>query len=150
MRSFQLGYLYQNAWLPMYDDAGKMLAGVSGKSAVRALTGDKGAFIGADFIRIEPGHGFQCHTHDGDHILHVIEGSGIIAFDGNDVELYPGNVVFVPAEYPHAMRVPETLYTAMTVLAVGHPHREITSHSRSRSHEPRRNFAQDRPDRAAP
>jgi quercetin dioxygenase-like cupin family protein len=132
MRHIRLGYLYQGTFATMYDDSGQKLIGVTGKEAVRALKRDE-TFIGADFIRIEPGHGFKCHTHDGDHILHVIEGRGIIAFDGNDIELYPGNVVFVPAEYPHAMRVPEQSLTPMLVLAIGHPHREISSHSRSRA-----------------
>jgi quercetin dioxygenase-like cupin family protein len=129
MRTIKLGYLY-GPWELMSDRDGKPLLGVYGKAGVRGLTPEN-SYIGADFIRIDPGCGFAPHAHAGDHILHVLEGRGIVNFDGNDIELYPGNVVLVPADYPHAVTCPKDATTPMMLLAIGYPHHEISSPWRS-------------------
>ena len=140
MRTIELGYQFQGPWGLMGDDTGTVLHGVHGKPGVRGLKRDD-TFIGADFIRIDPGCGFLPHAHEGDHILFVLEGRGCLSYDGNIIELMPGNLAFVPAEHPHAMSCPSDATTALEVLAIGHPHHEVfslrRSYSVSESHDPR-------------
>jgi mannose-6-phosphate isomerase-like protein (cupin superfamily) len=112
--------------MPLIDPDGHALPGILGGHGVRAEKPD-GSFLGCDFIWLHPESGFPMHTHPGDHILYVIRGAGFVHIDGRDILVGQGDVVHIPAEYPHRVF---TSGSALLMAAFGHPHKEIDSQER--------------------
>ena len=53
-------------------------------------------------ISVEPGGRIPCHRHDSiEHEQVVLEGSMVIGLDGREVEVGPGDSVFIPAGVDH-------------------------------------------------
>lgn len=82
--------------------------------------------FGADIIRFPAGKGVNTHIHDGDHILFVLSGSGILEFGPEEHELYPGLCYLVPGNIEHAIKAKEDL----VLIAVGNDHRPLDSNTR--------------------
>lgn len=82
--------------------------------------------FGADIIRFAAGEGVTNHTHDGDHILFVICGRGIVEFAGEEHALYPGLSYLVPGSVDHAIRAESDL----VLIAVGNKHFALDSKQR--------------------
>ncbi|WP_229503674.1 cupin domain-containing protein [Massilia putida] len=60
-------------------------------------------------VEVEPGHGVPRHTHPGDEVLYVVEGTLEYLPDGKaPVTLKAGQSVFIPAGAIHAARNPGT------------------------------------------
>jgi quercetin dioxygenase-like cupin family protein len=118
-------------WIALVDDCGRALPGVRGRAGVSAVRGT-GAALGADLVEMQPGSSFPLHTHPGDHILYIVEGSGFVHVDGVDHEMRRGDTIFVPAEYPHGVRTRPDASGPLVFLAVGHPHRPLDSRDRMR------------------
>ena len=55
-------------------------------------------------VDIEPGYSFPRHTHPGEEIIYVIEGSLEYEIDGKPVTVKTGDVLFVPAGTVHAVK----------------------------------------------
>jgi quercetin dioxygenase-like cupin family protein len=53
------------------------------------------------FVRFEPGSRTQWHTHDGDQLLLVVEGTGHIGSDEGRLDVRPGDTVLIPAGTRH-------------------------------------------------
>jgi quercetin dioxygenase-like cupin family protein len=79
--------------------------------------------FGADVIRFAANKGVMNHTHEGDHILFVIKGKGIVEYNGIEHPLYPGLSYLIPGEIDHAIRANEDL----VLIAVGNNHRPLDS-----------------------
>ncbi len=118
-----LANLYRGEWRQLHDPDGKPLVGIKGKPGVRGIKGD-GTFIGADFISMDSGARFALHTHEGDHELYVIAGSGYVHIDGQDIAVRAGSLIHIPAEYPHGVWVGEN-DEGLIFCAVGHPHHHV-------------------------
>lgn len=82
--------------------------------------------FGSDIIRFAAGEGVKSHTHEGDHMLFVIKGEGVVEYDGVDHPLKPGVCYFVDGNVPHAIRAE----TELTLIAVGNDHRPLDSEAR--------------------
>jgi len=82
--------------------------------------------FGADIIRFAANERVMNHTHEGDHILFVLKGQGVVEFDGVEYELYPGLAYFVPGMVDHAIRAAEDL----VLIAVGNNHQPLDSQAR--------------------
>jgi mannose-6-phosphate isomerase-like protein (cupin superfamily) len=82
--------------------------------------------FGADIIRFSANEGVMNHTHEGDHILFVIAGSGVVEYNGIEYPLYPGLSYLIPGEVDHAIRAKENL----VLIAVGNNHRPLDSEER--------------------
>lgn len=82
--------------------------------------------FGADVIRFAAGKGVQNHTHDGDHILFVILGDGIVEYNGVENPLYPGLSYLIPGSVDHAIRA----HTDLVLIAVGNQHQPLDSEAR--------------------
>jgi len=82
--------------------------------------------FGADVIRFAANEGVSNHTHEGDHILFVIKGVGIVEYNGVEHPLYPGLSYLIPGEVNHAIRAKENL----VLIAVGNRHRPLDSEER--------------------
>lgn len=82
--------------------------------------------FGGDVIRFAANEGVGNHTHEGDHILLVLKGKGIVEFDGKDYDLYPGLAYFVPGSVNHAIRAHEDL----VLIAIGNKHQPLDSEAR--------------------
>ena len=82
--------------------------------------------FGADVIRFQAGEGVQNHVHEGDHILFVLLGRGILVFAGEEYALYPGLCYLVPGAVEHAIRASENL----VLIAVANQHRPLDSFER--------------------
>jgi len=117
------------AWVELFDEEGRKLEGIRGRAGAAAVT-EAGIEFGADLIEMQPGSEFPLHTHAGDHLLYIIGGPGIVHVDGVDHRVVEGDTVYVPAEYPHAVRTIATSPRALVVLAVGHPHKHVSAHDR--------------------
>ena len=60
-------------------------------------------------VEVDPGHGVPRHTHPGDEVLYVLEGTLDYLPDGKaPVTLNAGQSVFIPAGTVHAARNPGT------------------------------------------
>jgi hypothetical protein len=119
----QLSHLTDGTWGPMYDDHGNRLAGIEGKCGVRAQKAD-GTWIGGDFVRMQPHAAFPLHTHEGEHVIYFIYGSGFVHINGKDVPVRTDQLIHIPAEYPHSVWCAEQ---PLMFLAVGHPHQQVHS-----------------------
>lgn len=82
--------------------------------------------FGTDIIRFGAGEGVMNHTHEGDHILFVLKGTGIVEYNGVEHDLYPGLCYLIPGEVDHAIRAKEDL----VLIAVGNNHRPLNSEER--------------------
>ena len=61
-------------------------------------------------VEVDPGHGVPRHTHPGDEVLYVVEGTLEYLPDGKaPVMLKAGQSVFIPAGTIHAARNPGTV-----------------------------------------
>lgn len=119
-------------WTPMKDEKGNILHGIMGKHGVRDKKMD-GSYIGGDFVRMEPGSSFPLHTHEGDHEIYFIEGSGKAHINGENIPIMAGYLLHIPAEYLHGIWVPKQAPGPLIFVAVGHPHHPIDSTHRMKS-----------------
>ena len=118
--------VHAGEWVPLHDDAGRVLSGIRGKSGAAGMT-ISGIEIGADLIEMQPGTAFPLHVHPGDHILYVLAGPGLVHIDGTDHVMNTGDTVFIPADYPHGVK---TCGVELVFLAVGYPHKHVSSMDR--------------------
>jgi quercetin dioxygenase-like cupin family protein len=59
-------------------------------------------------VEIAPGQASPRHTHPGEEIIYVLEGTLEYEIDGKVTRVKPGDVLFVPAGTPHLARNPGT------------------------------------------
>src|SRR5947208_10161259 len=55
-------------------------------------------------VDFDPGYVSPRHTHPGEEIIYVLEGTLEYEIDGKPVRVKPGDVLFVPAGTPHLAR----------------------------------------------
>lgn len=82
--------------------------------------------FGADIIRFAAEEGVMNHTHEGEHILFVIKGYGLVEYNGVDYELKPGICYLIPGHVDHAIKAT----TELVLIAVGNNHRPLDSEER--------------------
>lgn len=114
------------AWVNMIDDGGTVIAGAYARRGVVETV--SGVEMGEDDIMLNPGAGFELHTHEGCHFLRCLRGRGFVKIDGVDYELVPKSRIFVPANLPHAMRAAKN--ERLVVVAFGHDHRDAGGRNR--------------------
>lgn len=79
--------------------------------------------FGADVIRFGANEGVMNHTHEGDHILFVLKGTGFVEYNGVDHELEPGVCYMIPGYVDHAIKAT----TELVLIAVGNNHFPVDS-----------------------
>jgi quercetin dioxygenase-like cupin family protein len=114
----------------MFDDLGRVLSGIVGVGGATGLMAG-GMPLGVDQIVMSAGSAFPLHVHEGDHLLYVLEGVGGLHVDGVDYVLREGDSIYVPADYPHGVRGPDS-GPPVRILAFGVPHHPIDSTTRMR------------------
>lgn len=124
-----LVHLLHGPWVDLRDETGRVLTGIRGCPGAYGTTVD-GKTIGADLIEMAPGAAFAPHTHEGDHLLFVISGSGFVRIDGRDQRIRPGDSAFIAGAHPHAVRAATSSPGPLTFLAVGVPHKHLSSPDR--------------------
>ena len=79
--------------------------GVSGVKMRRVIAEKEGAknFVMRVF-EIEPGGNTPLHTHDWEHEVFVLSGTGIVADPSGEHEVKSGDVIFVPGGEKHQFR----------------------------------------------
>lgn len=82
--------------------------------------------FGADIIQFGAGKGVQNHTHEGDHILFVVSGTGFVEYNGKDYPLKPGLCYLIPGNVDHAIKAT----TELVLIAVGNNHQPLESSAR--------------------
>ena len=55
-------------------------------------------------FEVAPGGHTPLHHHPYEHEIYVMEGSGTVWRDGNDVPLKPGDVLYIPADEQHQFK----------------------------------------------
>jgi len=81
------------------------LAGVRRTELLRHDIAAPGREVVQIRVEIDPGHGVPKHTHPGDEVLYVVEGTLEYQPEGQPaVTLRPGQSVFIPAGTVHAAR----------------------------------------------
>ncbi|MFN0131364.1 MAG: cupin domain-containing protein [Phycisphaerales bacterium] len=53
---------------------------------------------------VEPGGHSPRHSHDYEHEVYVVEGSGTVLLDGREQTIKAGDVVYVPADHEHQFK----------------------------------------------
>lgn len=87
----------------------------------------KNGHFGADILSFAPKTSTDLHTHPGDHILFVVEGSGFLVFDGESFDLAQWDCYFVPGAVPHKVGAMET---PLMLLSIANDHRPVNSSER--------------------
>lgn len=82
--------------------------------------------FGADIIRFAPGKGVGLHKHIGAHILMVTKGTGVLTYNQEIHDMFPGMIYLVPSNVPHAIKAT----TELVLVAVGNDHRPADSPER--------------------
>jgi quercetin dioxygenase-like cupin family protein len=82
--------------------------------------------FGADIVRFEAGKGVGLHVHVGAHILMVTQGKGVLTYNGEKYDLFPGMIYLVPSNVPHAIEA----LTELVLVAIGNDHRPADSEER--------------------
>ncbi|MCS0584374.1 cupin domain-containing protein [Massilia pinisoli] len=83
------------------------VAGVRRTDLLRHDTAVPGREVVEVRVEVDPGHGVPRHTHPGDEVLYVVEGTLEYLPDGQaPVLLKAGQSVFIPAGTVHAARNP--------------------------------------------
>ena len=82
--------------------------------------------FGADVVRFAPGTGVRLHKHVGAHVLMVTKGTGILTYENEKYEMFPGMIYLVPSNVPHAI----SATTELVLVAVGNDHRPADSAER--------------------
>ena len=126
--------VFAGEWTAMMDNTGVTLSNIRGRAGAMGQT-NEGVAIGVDLIEMQPGSGFDLHTHAGQHILYVIEGEGAVVVDGSAHPIQAGDTVFVPAEYPHGVTAGDAL-GSLRLLSFGYPHKQVGAIDRMRLHHP--------------
>lgn len=90
----------------------------SHEKAAKTLLGE-GTHCRAALWCMEAGQEIHPHTHDGDHVWVVQEGTGWFLADTAERKIGPGSVIFAPEGLPHGMRA-ETRLVFVSVSAGGH------------------------------
>lgn len=119
------------AWETMYDEEGNALIGIRGKTGATEI-GSDGKVIGADLIEMQPGSSFPLHVHPGDHILYAISGRGTVIIDGEVRNFAAGTTFYIAGAYPHNVGTYHEDTEPFTILAVGHPKKEVSAFDRMR------------------
>lgn len=88
----------------------------------------KGGKFGADMLWFCRDQSTEMHTHKGNHILFVAQGSGYLIFDDQRHELTQGDCYFVAGSVPHKVGCDST---TLCLLSVADDHRPIGSVERS-------------------
>jgi quercetin dioxygenase-like cupin family protein len=108
-------YLNSTGWTPMVG------SGASGLPLVKHNN------FAADILHFQPNTQTVLHTHPGNHILFVADGSGWLLFDDNLHTLSPGDCYFVPGDTPHQVGTNET---TLYLLSIADDHRPVDSPER--------------------
>lgn len=112
-------------WIAMYDSDGHVLSGIRGRVGVGSTTLE-GQPIGADIIEMQPGSEFALHKHPGDHVLYIVSGTGSVHISGADRLVKEGDLVFIAAEHPHAVKGPPLeASSSLRIIAFGYPHKHV-------------------------
>ncbi len=76
-----------------------------------------------DFLSVsfEAGARTKFHAHTSDQILYVIEGAGIVADEGQEIEVKPGDTAWIPAAEKHWHgATPDSSFTHLSLLTADH------------------------------
>jgi len=95
----------------MDEDAEDMSeAGAKGVK-LRTVLGEKDGVPNFYMRTISFGQGGRSpnHSHDYEHELFVINGSGTAEVDGESIHLKPGDVMYIPANVNHCFRTTESM-----------------------------------------
>ncbi len=84
------------------------MAGVKGVTMAVMVGREHGApnFALRQFV-LEPGGHSPHHSHDYEHEVYIVEGSGTVLLNGRQNPIRAGDVVFVPADHEHQFRAAE-------------------------------------------
>jgi quercetin dioxygenase-like cupin family protein len=84
------------------------MAGVRGVTMAMMVGREHGApnFSLRQF-RVEPGGNTPRHSHDYEHEVFIVSGSGTVLLEGIERQVRAGDVVFVPADQEHQFRADE-------------------------------------------
>tara|TARA_R100000306_G_C4364835_1_gene137096 strand:+ start:1113 stop:1523 length:411 start_codon:yes stop_codon:yes gene_type:complete len=113
----------------MRDDSAVLLEGIQGGEGAKGILAD-GAEMGLDIIEMEPTSEFPLHTHEGSHVLYILEGEGRVHIGGVDYGVYTGDSVFIPAAFPHGVKTSLRNSQPFKFLAIGYPHHPVESTTR--------------------
>ncbi len=84
------------------------MPGVKGATMAVMVGREHGApnFALRQFV-LEPGGHSPHHSHDYEHEVYIVEGSGTVLLNGRQNPIKAGDVVFVPADHEHQFRAAE-------------------------------------------
>ncbi|GAA2582675.1 XRE family transcriptional regulator [Microbacterium binotii] len=110
--------------------------GESAETYTQLIAGARGRQLGAYRFELAPGYDDETYAHDGEDIVHLLSGSLIYRYaDHDDVELHPGDTLWVDATSAHSWMVPAAQTGATELLlitAAGATHRHGSDASTER------------------
>lgn len=116
--------------IPMRDSDGDQSNGGGRETYTQLIAGARGRQLGAYRFELTAGYEDVTYAHDGEDIVHVLSGSLVYRYaDHDDVELHPGDTLWVDARSAHSWLVPAAQLGTTELLlitAAGATHRHGT------------------------
>ncbi|MDQ1204525.1 helix-turn-helix domain-containing protein [Microbacterium sp. SORGH_AS_0862] len=115
--------------IPMRDSDGDKSS--DRETYTQLIAGARGRQLGAYRFELTAGYEDVTYAHDGEDIVHVLSGSLVYRYaDHDDVELHPGDTLWVDARSAHSWMVPAAqlgMTELLLITAAGATHRHGTS-----------------------
>jgi transcriptional regulator with XRE-family HTH domain len=113
--------------IPMRDSNNNKSSDEHGETYTQLIAGARGRQLGAYRFVLTPGYEDETYAHDGEDIVHVLAGSLLYRYaEHDDVELHPGDTLWVDARSAHSWTVPATqagTTELLLITAAGATHR---------------------------
>jgi len=78
---------------------------LEGVKVTRVLEGTAFHNIGCEYVVLDKGQVLDSHIHEeASSFILVLEGTGIVEMDGEEVSIRPGHTIYVPAGVSHGFR----------------------------------------------
>ncbi len=85
-----------------------------GQVISRTLAQNK--YLNLTVFAFAKGEGLSTHSSNGDAMVHVLDGTGILTVDGEANTVVKGQTIVLPANVPHAVDAPEDFKMLLTVV----------------------------------
>ena len=102
-------------WLPMHGSEAQGISLVKLKN------------FAADMLKFSPGNKTSLHTHPGNHILFVVEGSGSLLYNNEIYSLTKGICYLVPGAIVHQITAGKE---ELILMSIADDHKSVTSKDR--------------------
>ncbi len=87
-----------------------------GEGRVVSRTFAQNSSLSFTLFAFDEGEGVSTHTAPGDAMVQVLDGEAVVNIDGEEMTVYAGQVVVMPADIPHSVTAVKRFKMLLTVV----------------------------------